>query len=415
MDFVGTGKRLTASDYAAAAAIIDVPVATIRGVVDVEAAGHGFDAANRPKILTEPHIFYKRLGAGEKRDKAVAAGIAYPRWGTKPYPPTSQGNYDRLALMIAIDANIALESTSWGLAQIMGFNFKDAGYADATAMVEAFKTGEGEQLDAFMRLVDAWDLEDDLQRRDAKSFASHYNGASYAQNGYDKKLLAAWAKHDKEAVVAPASPAVPVKLASEVEEVPTDTRAPAAAAQPPADPDAITDPTTVMSVQTQLRAKGYYGVGPIDGELTPQGMTESAILNFRNKNGLPLKPTIDKDFLAALAAAPAIEVSDDRKSMTTTEVAQASPELAPVLKTTWWQKATAAAAAAFGGLWTVGSGIVSNLGDAVDKLMPVKQFLGDVPTWGWGVIVVIVAGGLFGLAHHTGEQAKQLYNKGIVT
>ncbi len=182
------------------------------------------------------------------------------------------------------------------------------------------------------------------------------------------------------------------------------------------DPNApITDKETVTKVQQQLREKGYYGVGPMDGELTPKGMTESAILNFRNKNDLPLTPVIDAAFLAKLASAPAIKVDAERATMSTAEVTQASPELAPVLKSNWWDKLVKAILGGLGGLWALASGILGNLGGAVDKLTPVKDFLGDVPPWTWGVLVAVIAGGLYLVSRHTGEQAKTLYNKGIVT
>lgn len=36
-------------------------------------------------MLFEPHVFYRLLGKGAKRDAAVSAGLAYPKWGMKPY------------------------------------------------------------------------------------------------------------------------------------------------------------------------------------------------------------------------------------------------------------------------------------------------------------------------------------------
>jgi hypothetical protein len=72
----------------------------------------------------------------------------------------------------------------------------------------------------------------------------------------------------------------------------------------------------VENVQGQLRAAGYYQVGAIDGSLTPKGKTEDAILAFRNKTGLPLTPTIDDEFLAALAKATPPEVSEQRAGAT---------------------------------------------------------------------------------------------------
>lgn len=50
---------LTNDDYQRAAANLDVEVAAIKAVVQIEAAGRGFLADGRPKILFERHWFWK--------------------------------------------------------------------------------------------------------------------------------------------------------------------------------------------------------------------------------------------------------------------------------------------------------------------------------------------------------------------
>jgi hypothetical protein len=157
MDFIGTGTRLKPDDLLVAADKLMTGVAVIRAVIEVEAAGAGFDDKRRPKILFEPHIFYKQLGKGPKRDRAVKEGLAYPKAGTKPYPPLSK-RYDQIARAMAIDETAALNSASWGLPQIMGFNFKSAGFASAKAMVTSMMQGEREQLLAFANLLIDWKL-----------------------------------------------------------------------------------------------------------------------------------------------------------------------------------------------------------------------------------------------------------------
>jgi hypothetical protein len=79
-------------------------------VLDVESRGSGFDAQGRPLILFEPHIFYALLGSSRQRDEAMVHGLAYPRWGTRPYPRDS---YPRLIEAIGIDETAALKSASW--------------------------------------------------------------------------------------------------------------------------------------------------------------------------------------------------------------------------------------------------------------------------------------------------------------
>lgn len=188
--FKGAAKRLDAWDFGRLAKLIGTGEDELRAVIEVEAAGGGFDAAGRPKMLFEPHVFYRELGEA-KRARAETQGLAYRRWGTKPYPRDS---YARLALAIAIDRPAALRSASWGMGQIMGFNCKLAGYPDAEAMIEAFLDDEETHVQAMVNFIITNHLDDDLRRHDWAGFARGYNGPGYAQNQYPQKLRAAFAK-----------------------------------------------------------------------------------------------------------------------------------------------------------------------------------------------------------------------------
>lgn len=188
-NFKGRAQRLTGIDVARAARLIGVDEDAIRAVIEVETAGGGYDAQGRPRMLFEPHRFWAELGPGPKRTTAEAQGLAYPKWGAKPYPKDS---YSRLATAIKIDANAALRSASWGLGQIMGFNHRTAGYASAGDMVAAFCDSEKAGLEAMVRFIESEGLDDDLRRRDWSGFARGYNGAGYATHGYHTKLAAAF-------------------------------------------------------------------------------------------------------------------------------------------------------------------------------------------------------------------------------
>jgi hypothetical protein len=189
MNFKGAARRLDDLDLPRIGALIGVGEDEVHAILDVEAAGRGFDAQGRPKMLFEPHRFYKNLGAGPARDKAVAMTLAYPSWGEKPYPGDS---YPRLMKAMAINREVALRSASWGLGQIMGFNHKAAGFASAEAMVRALADDEDQHLEAMIRFIKANGLDDELRRHDWAGFARGYNGPGFAKNGYDKKLKAAF-------------------------------------------------------------------------------------------------------------------------------------------------------------------------------------------------------------------------------
>lgn len=193
MNFKGKAKRLDDIDLPMVGREIGVGEDEVHAILDVESAGTGFDSQGRPKMLFEPHIFWRELKAGPKRDKAAAQGLAYPQW-KRNYPKDS---YPRLAQAMAIDEDAALRSASWGLGQIMGFNCVSAGYATAKSMVLAFMDDEEHHLRAMINFIRANGLDDELRRHDWKGFARGYNGAGFAKNGYDKKLAAAFAKWQK--------------------------------------------------------------------------------------------------------------------------------------------------------------------------------------------------------------------------
>jgi hypothetical protein len=191
--YKGCAKRLDDIDLPRIGARIGVGEDEIHAVLDVEAAGSGFDKEGRVKALYEPHIAY-RLSSGVVRDRLVKAGLAYPKWGQQKYPKDS---YPRILEAHSIAGELALEATSWGLGQVMGFNYKAAGYPSARAMVEAFADDEENHLDAMVNFIITNGLDDEIRRHDWRGFARGYNGSGYEANGYHTKLAAAFAKWSK--------------------------------------------------------------------------------------------------------------------------------------------------------------------------------------------------------------------------
>lgn len=201
MNFNGPARPLQDGDVKTIAGYLGCQVAAVRAILQVEAAGRGFDSDGRPKMLFEPHIFYRELGAGEKRNKAVAAGLAYAKWKPGSYPSDS---YPRLKQAMEIDETAALRSASWGAGQIMGFNHKMAGSDTPQAFVEAMTISEGAHLYAMARFIVANGLQRHLRDLNWASFARGYNGTGYERNGYHTKLKAAYqARPAAEKVVPP--------------------------------------------------------------------------------------------------------------------------------------------------------------------------------------------------------------------
>ncbi|WP_298952024.1 N-acetylmuramidase family protein [uncultured Methylobacterium sp.] len=221
--FKGAAKRIEDTDLPRIGALIGVGEDELHAIIDVESAGSGFDALGRPKILFEPHVFYRHLGAGAKRDRAVSLGLAYASWGQKPYPKDS---YPRLLQALLIDETAALKSASWGMTQILGENFKECGYASPQEMVAAFCEDEDQHLQATILLIKAKGLAGALKAHDWAKVARGWNGPGYAKNKYDIKLrdrFAFW----KKIPDTPYNPHAPARQRDPMAAITAPTPAPA--------------------------------------------------------------------------------------------------------------------------------------------------------------------------------------------
>jgi hypothetical protein len=176
-------------DILDAAARYDVPAAHIDAVRQVEAGASGFLLSEphpaRPKVLFERHWFYKLTPV---KVSAVRPDLSNPSPGGYK---GGAAEWDRLKDAAQFDLPNALKSASWGLGQVMGFNFKVAGCASIEDyVVEAF-TGESAQFGHMLHFIANNSLMDELRRGDWRGFAKGYNGPAYEQNDYHKKLARA--------------------------------------------------------------------------------------------------------------------------------------------------------------------------------------------------------------------------------
>ena len=93
-----------------------------------------------------------------------------------------------------LDEGAAIQATSWGAFQIMGFHWQALGYDSPQAMREAMNTDKG-QLDAFVRFVKADAvLVDAVRRHDWHAFAARYNGLGQVDR-YAGLIAAAYERH----------------------------------------------------------------------------------------------------------------------------------------------------------------------------------------------------------------------------
>jgi hypothetical protein len=143
--------------------------ASLKAVVDVESGGIGF-ATDTGKIIIQFE----------------------PKWMQRkaPYTPSglwSQNGVERqskewLAFndAFAKNANAAMESTSIGLMQVMGFHYSLLGFKTVGAMWDFAKESEANQLELGLKFIKSNPkMYNGLKSNDFKTFAYYYNGSQY--------------------------------------------------------------------------------------------------------------------------------------------------------------------------------------------------------------------------------------------
>ncbi|MNN22095.1 putative peptidoglycan binding domain protein [compost metagenome] len=252
MNFQGKGRPLSDEGMDEVCDTLGITESEVWAVLTVETRGFGFLTDRRPQILFERHVF-RRLTKGAH--DAGNADISNPKAGGYI---GGAGEYGRLEKAMQLDKTAALQSASWGIGQVMGFNFKVAGFASTDKLVAGMVKDENSQLLAMANFIKGNNLAGALQRNNWVSFARGYNGPEFKRNEYDARLAAAHAKFK-------------VML-----------------------PD--------LSLRTAQAALQYLGMdpGPIDGIRGRR--TFSALIRFQEQEGLAETGLLDQDTLERLVA-----------------------------------------------------------------------------------------------------------------
>lgn len=399
-DFKGTAKRIEDIDLPRIGWQIGVGEDELHAFMDTEAAGSGFDRQGRPKMLFEPHVFYRNL-SGAKRDEAVRQGLAYQRWGKKPYPKDS---YPRLKKALKIDETAALMACSWGLAQILGENYAMVGYDSPQAMVLDFMEDEDKHLEAAVKFIVASGIDDEMRElaaltrptrpEDCIGIVAVYNGPGFRKNNYHVKFADA---HNKWRGIRD-TPWTPGPLTvGEGEDIYDGDFHP-----------------VIKAAQERLDELGYPEVGAFDGRWGSK--TRAAVLAFRADNGLPVEPVIDDGLLAALMLAEHRPVSPERANATVADLREKGAEDVKAADLTQVAGGVAAAGGTVGVITEVLDGAEQYSGlvrRAVDLIDPIKDIITDnfwILLIGFGGVVIWQTGVLKNIRlrkHQTGMDVSE--------
>lgn len=239
-----------------------IPLAKLLAVCEVESGGRVsalVAGREEPLIRFEGHYFHRLLGTA-KRHQAVAAGLASARAGKVRNPRSQAARWKLLERASRIDRPAALQSTSWGIGQVMGAHWQWLSYASVDDMVARARSGIEGQAELMLRYIRSAGLDRALREGDWQAFARGYNGPAFARHGYDRKLAAAHRRHLGETRVHDGNQArhqpLHLRMGDRGE--------------------------AVVAMQKRLRAHGH--AIRTDGDFGP--LTHSALLAFQQGAGL---------------------------------------------------------------------------------------------------------------------------------
>lgn len=180
-------KAITPAEITAFATRLGCSEKQIRAVSMVESSGGGYDAAGRPKILFERHLFHNATGG---------------KWSITSFSNPDGGGYkedswEKLGLACGKDPDAAFASCSWGKFQVLGKWWKELGYKSALDLALSTRGDEVAHYELFFRYIEKFGLTGKLRAistnpKDNVPFVLAYNGKNgVEQNQYDRKLASA--------------------------------------------------------------------------------------------------------------------------------------------------------------------------------------------------------------------------------
>jgi hypothetical protein len=175
---------------------MDVPLAHIIAVFNVESRGAGFSPDGRLTVLYEPHVAYK-YAKRAREAQAAAPDLFYPRHvplkavpksEPHPYRTTQEQRWEMIARAGQIDFDAAVSAVSWGRFQVMGYWGKQLDFRDPLHMIEHMYEGEENHLDVFFRYCKLAGLMRPLRRGDWFEFAKYNSPLTKKRKEYAAKL-----------------------------------------------------------------------------------------------------------------------------------------------------------------------------------------------------------------------------------
>lgn len=174
--------KLTENDFLDISKEFKVPVRNIKTFLAVESGGEGFDETTGKIIIQFEPSWFKRKAPYTPSGKWSLNGVERQRQEWIAFNDAFAKNPDA-----------AMESTSIGIGQVMGFHFLKLGFKTVGEMWDYAKESEANQLRLSMRFIALnKKMFKSLISRNWEIFAYFYNGPKYEKFNYHNRLRAAF-------------------------------------------------------------------------------------------------------------------------------------------------------------------------------------------------------------------------------
>jgi hypothetical protein len=177
---------ITEENYTDLSTDFGIELAAIKAIDQVESNGRGFDPETGKIVIQFEPTWFKRISK-------LTQGF----WINNKVELQKK---EWLAFNDAFlrNPNAAMEATSIGRMQVMGFHWKRLGFKSVGAMWDFAKKSEANQLHlGLMFLKTDPIIFKAVLQKDWKTVAYRYNGSKYWVLGYDKKLKKAYDSFSK--------------------------------------------------------------------------------------------------------------------------------------------------------------------------------------------------------------------------
>lgn len=175
-------NRITANDISQLATSNGYHPAALEALIKVESGGIGFAEDTGKIIIQFEPSWFKRKSPYTPSGKWSVNGV-------------ERQHNEWIAFNDAFnrDPQAAMESTSIGMMQVMGFHWKALEFSSVGSMWDYAKQSEANQIDLAIRFIKLnKKLDAALKNKDWPTVAYYYNGSAYKKFNYDTRLLLAY-------------------------------------------------------------------------------------------------------------------------------------------------------------------------------------------------------------------------------